>query len=57
MSDLHADDTTVHYTTKSIYDIDFKLNEDIDRVLSMNGVLNYDIVINTKSISETTKKS
>ena len=32
MSELYADDTTIHFSSNSIYDINIKLNEDMEKV-------------------------
>ena len=32
MSDLYADDTTIHFSSNSISDINIKLNEDMENV-------------------------
>ena len=32
MSDLYADDTTIHFSSNSISDINIKLNEDMEKV-------------------------
>jgi hypothetical protein len=32
MSELYADDTTIHFSSNSIYDIKIKLNEDMEKV-------------------------
>ena len=56
MSDLYADDTTIHFSSNSISDINTKLNEDMEKV--QGRCTSNDMVINTmKSKSMTTGSS
>ena len=45
MSDLYADDTTIHFSSNSISDINIKLNEDMEKV--QGWCTSNDMVINT----------
>jgi hypothetical protein len=45
MSELYADDTTIHFSSNSKYDINIKLNEDIEKV--QGWCTSNDMVINT----------
>ena len=45
MSDLYADDTTIHFSSNSISDINIKLNEDMEKV--QEWCTSNDMIINT----------
>jgi predicted HAD superfamily hydrolase len=46
MSELYADDTTIHFSSNSISDINIKLNEDMEKV--QEWCTSNDMVINTR---------